>query len=108
MIKRFVQFNESIKFNEFKEYFLSLINGSEIKWIDNKYIYWLKDDKWLIYYKMNRNIFYYNHSTIFLKLESKFGYNYVDIDELLIPILKERFNCLVSDTMKIDTDEKLF
>ena len=100
MIKRFEQFNESIDNQEFKEYFLSLINGCRITWHGSEII-WRKDNKKLLIYDKSDEIFEYSVRYIYSELSKFVGYNYSrkDINDLLTTILKDRFNCPVSKTI---------
>ena len=97
MIKRFEQFiNESTDNQEFKEYFLSLINGCSIEWKDNVDIWWKKENNWFILYE--NGFFYYSYDTVLPKIKLRFDYSTNKINELLTPILKQRFNCEVFKT----------
>ena len=90
---------ESIDNEEsFKDYFLSLIYGSVQTWKDVDLIWSNKDNNKLLVYDRKTKIFYYSYYIIYPKLESKFGYNIQQINELLTPILIEHFNCEVFTT----------
>ena len=91
---------ESIDNEEsFKDYFLSLIYGSVQTWKDNELIWTDKDGRYLLFYIRKDKIFYYSYYNIYPKLNSKFGYNEQKINELLTPILREHFNCVVVTTV---------
>ena len=84
--------------NEFKDYFLSLINGSFQSWktFDDPIIYYKdKDDNILLTYNSVDGIFYYSPTTIGPKLKEKSGLDYNEINELLETILRDHFNCEV-------------
>ena len=88
---------------EFKQYFLSLINGLEISWKNNQNILWKKNDQWLLCYDKKYEIFYWYYYEFYEKINSKFGYNHQQINDLLTPILREHFKCEVITTLKFDT-----
>ena len=103
MIKRFSEFiNESIDNQEFKEYFLSLINGCEVSWKNDRYILWKRDSQWLLCYDKKDEVFYWYYYGFFEKINSKFGYNYYQISDLLTPLLGEHFKCNVVTTFRDD------
>jgi hypothetical protein len=90
---------DSVEPNKF---LLDQINGSVQSWKDGSDgIYWKKDGLNLMIYNRKTKKFYLHYDKIWKVLQSKFGLNHEQINELCVSILKEHFNCDVVITMYI-------
>lgn len=97
---------------EFKEYFLELIDYHYIKIINFGRIYlYNRDGYYLLYNYQNKNI-WLSDTTICTKLEHKFGYNYEKIEILIKDILEECFKLniftvTINKFVQVEAIEKL-